>query len=170
MILIAAVEKPHAQSIEAIVAELGADPSTGLTSAEAAKRIARDGRNELPPPKRPSALKRFFAQFANPIVLTLLAAAVIALVNGASKADEPILVRYGDAIAIFLIVALNAALGYYQETRAEAALDALQKMQTPSARTRRDDKVTMLAATELVAGDLLELEAGDAVPADARLL
>ncbi|RYG64201.1 cation-translocating P-type ATPase, partial [bacterium] len=108
--------------------------------------------------------------FENPIVLTLLVAAVIALVDGASKHDEPLLVRYGDAIAIFLIVFLNAVLGFYQEQRAEAALDALQKMQTPNARVRRDGVVTSIAATDLVVGDVLEVEAGDAVPADARLL
>jgi Ca2+-transporting ATPase len=69
-----------------------------------------------------------------------------------------------------LIVALNAVLGFYQERRAEAALDALQKMQTPHARVRRDDQITQISAADLVLGDILELEAGDAVPADARLL
>ncbi|HWL86139.1 MAG TPA: HAD-IC family P-type ATPase, partial [Polyangiaceae bacterium] len=157
--------------IEKILARLKTDPVRGLTQTEASARLSRDGRNELPEPPKPSALKRFFNQFANPIVLTLLVAAVIALVNGASQEKSgPFLVRFGDAIAIFLIVALNAALGYYQEKRAEAALDALQKMQTPSARVRRDDKVVQLNAVELVAGDILEVEAGDAVPADARLL
>jgi Ca2+-transporting ATPase len=112
--------------MDAILAELGTDPSAGLTSDEASARLARDGKNELPPPKRPSALKRLFDQFANPIVLTLLVAAVIAVAHGsAGRGEEPFLVRYGDAFAIFLIVGLNAVLGYYQETRAEAALDAL---------------------------------------------
>ncbi|WP_394831998.1 cation-translocating P-type ATPase [Pendulispora rubella] len=159
------------EPVDKILERLSCDPARGLTQAEARARLERDGRNELPPPPKPSALKRFFNQFANPIVLTLLAAAVIALINGATQDKTgPFLVRFGDAIAIFLIVALNAVLGYYQEQRAEAALDALQKMQTPSARVRRDDKVLMLSAAELVAGDVLEVEAGDAVPADARLL
>jgi Ca2+-transporting ATPase len=110
------------------------------------------------------------SQFTNPIVLTLLAAAAIAIVDGASRSFEPLLVRYGDAIAILIIVTLNAVLGFFQERRAEAALDALQKMQTPHARVRRDNEVRTIRATQLVVGDILELEAGDAVAGDARLL
>ncbi len=103
-------------------------------------------------------------------MLTLLVAAVIALVDGASRRGEPVLVRFGDATAILLIVAINAVIGFVQERRAEAALAALEKMQTPNARVRRDNEVEVIAASRLVAGDILELEAGDAVPADARLL
>lgn len=160
----------HAEPPDDLLVRIGADPARGLATSEVAARLARDGANELPKPQGPSRLKQFFGQFANPIVLTLVAAAVIAVVNGATNAGEPWLVRYGDAIAIGLIVVLNAALGFYQEIRAEAALDALEKMQTPNARVRRDDKVTIVPARELVEGDVLELEAGDAVPADARLL
>ncbi len=160
----------HAEPIDALLDRLRTDAARGLHSSEARVRLARDGSNELPPPRKPSALRRFLAQFTNPIVLTLIGAAVIAIVDGSSRTFEPLLVRYGDAIAILLIVALNAALGFVQERKAEAALDALQKMQTPLARVRRDDQVAVIAASELVVGDLLELEAGDAVPADARLL
>ncbi len=160
----------HAQRMDSLLPRLGTDPAAGLTSAEAQKRLREGGPNELAHPPGPSALRKFLGQFANPIVLTLLAAAVIAIVDGASRVDEPFLVRFGDAIAILLIVALNAALGFVQERRAEAALDALQKMQTPRARVRRDGRVMVVSAAELVKGDVLELEAGDAVPADARLL
>jgi Ca2+-transporting ATPase len=160
----------HAQPIEHVLAHCGGDPTAGLTSAEAKKRLSELGRNELPKQPKPSALKRILSQFANPIVLTLLAAAAIALVNGASRGDEPLLVRFGDAIAILLIVALNAVLGFYQERRAEQALDALEKMQSARARVRRDEKVVTIDAAEVVVGDLLEIEAGDAVAADARLL
>jgi Ca2+-transporting ATPase len=160
----------HAEAVDAIVERLGADTKDGLTDEEAKKRISRDGRNELPPPPKPNWIKRFFVQFANPIVATLLVAAVIALIDGARNTEEPLLVRFGDATAILIIVAINAVLGFYQERRAEAALDALQKMQVPNARVRRDGKVSVVPATELCAGDLLELEAGDAIPADARLL
>jgi Ca2+-transporting ATPase len=149
-----------------------ADPVKGLTDEDAKARVAKYGANELPSSPPPSAWKRIIAQFANPIVLTLLAAAVVATVNGASSAqgDATWLARYGDAIAIALIVVLNAVLGFYQERRAEAALDALKKMQTPNARVRRGDQVKIIPAVEVVPGDVLELEAGDAVPADARLL
>ena len=160
----------HAETPDACILRLEADTSNGLTLEEAARRLARDGPNELPKPKGPNRLKQFFAQFTNPIVLTLLVAAVIAIIDGASRVNVSMLERYGDATAILLIVALNAVLGYYQEVRAEAALEALQKMQVPNARVRRGDQVMVVAATELVVGDLLEIEAGDAVPADARLL
>ena len=161
---------PHSEPLESLLRRVGSTAEQGLSTAEAEKRLREQGRNELPPPPAPSAWKRILAQFANPIVLTLLVAAVIALVEGASRAGESPLARYGDAIAIFLIVGLNAVLGFYQERQAEAALEALQKMQTPSARVRRDDKVAVLAAAELVVGDILELEAGDAIPADARVV
>ena len=162
----------HTEAPEALLARLRTDPARGLTAADAAERLARDGANELPRPEGKSPWLQLLGQFANPIVLTLLAAAVIAIVDGASatRAGEPLLVRYGDATAILLIVALNALLGFVQERRAEAALAALEKMQTPNARVRRDDQVQVIAASELVVGDVLELEAGDAVPADARLL
>lgn len=161
----------HTGACEALVEQLGADPVRGLTEAEAKARVERYGPNELPTAPPPSALKRFLAQFANPIVLTLLVAAVVATVNGMSaKGDESLLARFGDAIAIALIVVLNAVLGYYQERRAEQALEALKRMQTPTARVRRGDQVKVVPAATLVPGDVLEIEAGDAVPADARLL
>ncbi|MBL8607673.1 MAG: cation-transporting P-type ATPase [Myxococcales bacterium] len=160
----------HTRPIDELLAELGVDGAAGLSEAEAKARLERDGPNELPTPPPPSKLKQFLAQFTNPIVLTLLVAAVIAGINGASNTGKEPLERYGDAIAIVLIVALNAVLGYYQERRAEAALDALKKMQTPNARVRRGDQVKVVSATTVVVGDVLELEAGDAVPADARIV
>lgn len=160
----------HSEAPGTLLARLGADPARGLSEAEAQARFARDGPNELPPPQKKSPLLQLFEQFANPVVLTLLAAAIIALVTGHRDGQASPLVRYGDATAILLIVGLNAALGFVQERRAEAALAALENMQTPSARVRRDDRVVVLPAPRVVVGDVLELEAGDAVPADARLL
>jgi Ca2+-transporting ATPase len=160
----------HSEPHAALLARLESDPAHGLTGAEVEKRLAKDGPNELPKPKGKSPWLQLLSQFSNPIVLTLVAAAVIAIIDGASRVNEPALVRYGDATAIMLIVILNAILGFYQERRAEAALAALEKMQTPNARVRRDDVVSIVSAAGLVAGDVLELEAGDAVPADARLL
>jgi P-type Ca2+ transporter type 2C len=160
----------HTEDAGTVLARLGTDPTRGLSEEEAARRLAQDGSNELPQPEGKSALSRIVEQFSNPIVLTLLAAAVIALIDGASRTGEPILVRFGDATAILIIVAINAVLGFAQESRAEAALAALETMQTPNARVRRDGTTRVVAASGLVAGDVLELEAGDAVPADARLL
>jgi P-type Ca2+ transporter type 2C len=160
----------HTEAAESLLARLGTDGVRGLGVEEAARRLAQDGPNELPHPKGKSALSRLIEQFANPIVVTLLAAAAIALIDGASRHGQPILIRFGDATAILLIVAINAILGFAQESRAEAALAALETMQVPNARVRRGDEIQMIGAAGLVAGDLLELEAGDAVPADARLL
>jgi P-type Ca2+ transporter type 2C len=160
----------HAEPCEAILAAVRTDPDKGLSGSDARARLLRDGPNELPPPPKPSALKKLLSQFTNPIVMTLLVAAVIAIVDGVSRTFEPFAVRFGDAFAILVIVTMNALLGFFQERRAEAALDALQKMQTPLARVRRDDVVLTIRATELVVGDLLEMEAGDAIPADARVL
>ena len=165
------VQVHHTGSVEDLLGRLEADPVRGLDAAGVAKRLEKYGLNELPSAPPPSLLKRVIAQFANPIVLTLLVAAIIATFNGASaKSDASFLVRYGDALAIGIIVVLNAVLGLYQERRAEQALDALKKMQTPNARVRRGDVVTIIPAGEVVPGDVLEIEAGDAVPADARLL
>ncbi|HXX66231.1 MAG TPA: cation-transporting P-type ATPase [Polyangiaceae bacterium] len=160
----------HSEAPGTLFARLRTDPVRGLSEAEAEARFARDGPNALPAPRKKSAALQLLGQFSNPVVLTLLAAAVIALFTGRADDGSSPLVRYGDATAILLIVGLNAALGFLQERRAEAALAALESMQTPSARVRRDDRVMVLPATRVVVGDVLELEAGDAVPADARLL
>ncbi|MDP8999055.1 MAG: cation-transporting P-type ATPase [Myxococcota bacterium] len=160
----------HSEAPDRLLARLRTDPAHGLSEHEAAERLSRDGPNELPKPKRESATLQLLAQFTNPIVLTLLAAALIAMVHGVSRAQDPPLMRFGDATAIMLIVALNALLGFVQERRAAAALAALEKMRSPSARVRRDDQVKVVAASEVVLGDVLELQAGDAVAADARLL
>ena len=163
----------HTGACELLYERFSADPVRGLTAEAAAAGLGKYGPNELPSSPPVPAWRRIVAQFANPIVLTLLVAAVVATVNGASigsSQNTSFLVRYGDAIAIGLIVVLNAVLGFYQERRAEAALDALKKMQTPNARVRRGDQVKVIPAGEVVPGDILELEAGDAVPADARLL
>ncbi len=161
----------HTGPCEALYDRFSADPVRGLTHEAAKAALEEHGPNELPSSPPVSAWRRIIAQFANPIVLTLLVAAVVATVNGASSnAEASLLVRYGDAIAIGLIVVLNAVLGFYQERRAEAALDALKKMQTPNARVRRSNQVKIIPAGEVVPGDILEVEAGDAVPADARLL
>ncbi len=160
----------HCEPAQELIERLGTDPGRGLSESEAAARLARDGRNELPKSRPKHPLVQLGAQFANPIVFTLLVAAVIALIEGAGRTGAPFFVRYGDALAIALIVVLNALLGFVQERRAAAALAALERMQAPHATVRREGRVSIVPAATLVAGDLLELSAGDLVPADARLL
>lgn len=170
---VAGQDKPvYAEDLQALLTRLGASSNAGLDESEAVARVEKYGKNKLPEGAKKSTLRRLLEQFANPLVLTLLAAAAIAVLVGLSDSsgEHGFLSRFGDAIAILLIVILNAFLGYYQERRAEAALEALQKLSAPSARVRRDGKVKVIAAEDVVPGDLLELEAGDAIAADARLV
>jgi Ca2+-transporting ATPase len=160
-----------AQPIEQFLEQTKVSSSDGLSDQDAAARLKEHGPNKLPEGKKKSAIIRLLEQFINPLVLTLLAAAIIAVVVGfTAAAHESFLTRFGDAIAILLIVVLNAFLGYYQERRAEAALEALQKLSAPNARVRRGGKVVVIQAADVVPGDILELEAGDAIAADARLV
>jgi len=162
----------HAEPVDALLDRLGASSSQGLSAAEAARRLLSRGPNRLPEQPRDPAWRRLLAQFGDPLVLTLLGAAAIAVVVALSGEAEggSMLSRFADAIAILLIVILNAVIGYYQEARAEAALDALRKLASPSARVRRGGEVLEVPAEKVVVGDLLELEAGDAVAADARVV
>jgi len=150
----------HALPAEAVVTELGSGLPHGLSADEAATRLARHGQNRLAEkPARPAWL-RFLDQFKSLLVLILLGAAVLAGIVGDVK----------DAVVIFIVVLLNATLGFIQEYRAENALAALKNMLAPSARVRRDGAVRLVDASDLVPGDIVLLEAGDRVPADARVL
>jgi len=148
------------------------DPvDSGLTSVEARERLARRGPNSLPEPAARGIVAQVVEQLASPLVLTLLAAAVVAAVNGiAQETSATFLARFGDALAIGAIVSLNAFLGVFQERKAQSALHSLQRMVEVTARVRRDGRRTVIPASELVPCDVLEIQAGDAVAADARLL
>ena len=146
------------------------DAQRGLSPDEVEARRARLGPNSLPEAPKPSAIKQFLGQFANPFVGALLAAAVIALVVALTGDASEGIGRFTDTAAILLIVSINAVLGFLQERKAEAALDALQKMAAPNAKVVRGGAVAILPAAALVPGDLVELEAGDSIPADLRVI
>lgn len=165
-----ASDAPHATSIGDLASQLGVDVENGLEEAAATARRASVGANRLPEAERSSAVLRIARQFSSPIVLTLVAAAIIAAVVGVRDGSGGPLERFGDAIAIALIVILNAVLGFVQEMKADKALTALRAMQAPVARVVRGGVVRNLPAEELVPGDIVKLEAGDAVPADCRLV
>lgn len=149
----------HAMPAESVLARLASE-AAGLDAANARQRLLAHGENVLASrPSRPAWLK-FVDQFRNVLVLVLLAAAVLAGVVGDIK----------DSVVIVIVVLLNATLGFVQEHRAEAALAALKGMLAPQARVRRGGEVQLVAASELVPGDILLLEAGDRIPADARVL
>jgi len=149
----------HAASIEEIVQVLSTDLSNGLSASEAGQRLLRDGPNELKEKKGPTAFRIFLDQFKDFIIWVLIGAAAI---SGFLK-------EWIDAVAIVAIVLLNAILGFIQEYRAEKALAALKKLSAPRARVVRDGKSQVIPSREVVVGDLLELEAGDHVPADVRI-
>ena len=137
----------------------------GLTPEQAAARLARDGRNALTEPPKPSLVKRFFQQLADPMILVLLAAALISAITSAYAHES-----FADVIIILIVVIINAVLGVYQESKAEQAIAALKELSAAHSRVLRGGKLVTVPSEELVAGDVLVLEAGDAVPADARVL
>jgi P-type Ca2+ transporter type 2C len=161
----------HARSVAAVCGELKVDARRGLTEKEAAVRESVVGPNALPTSVDEPLWRRVASQLRSPLVLTLIAAAIVATVVAAgSGGDGGIVARYGDALAIITIVLLNAILGVVQEGRAKAALGELKKLQVARARIRRDGEVVDVSSEHLVPGDIVLLEAGDAVPADARLV
>jgi Ca2+-transporting ATPase len=148
-----------------------ANAETGLAESDVVGRRQRFGENRLPSPPKPNPLIQFLKGFADPLVLALLASAVIAAaVAMGESADIPWYQRFSDAMAILLVVMVNGILGFLQERRAERALDSLQKMAAPNAKVLRDGKVVVVEAAALVPGDVILLESGDSVPADARVL
>jgi Ca2+-transporting ATPase len=149
----------HISSVTSVATALSTNLETGLESEEVLRRQVREGFNELPEAPPPSLLKLFFSQFANVIVWVLIGAAVV----------SGLLEDWLDAAAIVTIVFLNGLLGFVQEFRAEQSLAALRKMSVSMARVLREGVLRSVPARELVPGDLILLEAGDRVPADARL-
>jgi len=150
----------HTLATDEVTQRLETNPQSGLSMDEARQRLERHGFNRLKEkPKRPAWMK-FLDQFKDLLVIVLLGAAVLAGAVGDIK----------DAVVILVVVVFNAILGFYQEHRAEATLAALKQMLAQHARVRRGGAVHQISAEELVPGDIVLLEAGDRVPADARVL
>ncbi|MDV0446260.1 Calcium-transporting ATPase 1 [Methanosarcinaceae archaeon Ag5] len=137
----------------------------GLSNEEAAKRLEEFGPNKLEEGKKRSLISIFISQFANLMIWVLIAAALITAFISYSEHEFPI-----DSIIISVVVILNAVLGTVQEAKAESSIEALKKMAAPNARVLRRGTVSTIPAADLVAGDIVLLEAGDSVPADLRLL
>ncbi len=158
---------PYSQNKEELLKELSTSEHSGLSSEEVLARKQKYGANKLREKKKKTTVQRFLDQFKDAMILILIAAAVVSFVvvcveQNWGELFEPLL--------IILIVILNAIMGVYQEGKAEKALDALKNMSAPHARVIRDGAETVIDASELVPGDIIKLEAGDFVPADARLL
>ncbi|MGH9116520.1 MAG: cation-translocating P-type ATPase [Acidimicrobiales bacterium] len=146
---------------------LGTDPATGLTSAEAAERLARFGPNRIDPGEVEPAWRRFARQFADPLVYLLIGAVVVSVVAWALEGADGVPI---EAIVIGAIIIANGVLGYVQEQKAQEAVAALQKLAAATAGVVRDGTERRVPADEVVLGDILVLAEGDAVCADGRLL
>lgn len=158
---------PYSISQEELLRELEVSPQTGLSTGEVQKRLERYGENKLPQGKKKTMLRRFLEQFQDVMILILLAAAAVSF-GVACFGHDPL--EFFEPLLILVIVVLNAVLGVAQESRAEKALDALKDLSAPHARVIREGKEQVIDAAQLVPGDVLRLEAGDFIPADARLL
>ena len=137
----------------------------GLSSAEAQRRLETNGKNKLAAAKGKSLIRRFLEQLADPMIIILLVAALISGVLAVVENES-----FADVIIILAVVIVNAVLGVYQESKAEKAIEALQEMSAATSKVLRDGKVQIVHSEDLVVGDIILLEAGDAVPADARIL
>ncbi len=158
--------KHYLETTDAVFSEVKSN-ADGLSSQEAAARLEANGKNKLAEAKKDSMIKRFFNQMKDPMIIILLVAAVV------SAATE--MIEHGgwvtptDSIIILAVVLINAILGVMQESKAEKAVEALQKMSAATTKTLRDGKVENIKSEDLVVGDVVLLDAGDAIPADCRI-
>ncbi|MBQ5740085.1 MAG: ATPase, partial [Oscillospiraceae bacterium] len=156
--------KFYCEDIERAIVETSSSYE-GLSSEEAAKRLEKNGKNKLAEAKKASLLSRFLHELTDPMIIILLAAAAISGVLAVVEGES-----FADVIIILAVVVINAVLGVYQENKAEKAIEALQEMSAATSRVLRDGKIVSVKSEDLVVGDVVLLEAGDAVPADGRLI
>ena len=157
----------HSQSKDEVLQGLFSNAERGLSSEQVAALKAKYGPNKLQEKKKKTNFQRFLEQFKDVMILILLAAAAVSFVIAVVEGDPA---GFFEPALILLIVVLNAIMGVVQESKAERALEALKSLSAPHARVLRDGEERVIDASELVPGDILHLEAGDFVPADARLL
>ena len=156
--------KYYCEEKERVIAELESNEN-GLSEAEAERRLAENGPNKLAAAKKDSIIKQFLKQLADPMIIILLAAAAISGVLAITQGES-----FADVIIILFVVVVNAVLGVYQENKAEKAIEALQEMSAATSKVLRGGKIVTVHSEELVVGDVVLLEAGDAVPADGRII
>ncbi len=159
------MKKTYMQSTEEVLQTLDADLG-GLSTQQARERLEKYGPNKLKDAEKPGLLKRFFNQLKDPMLIILMVAAAVSALTGVLS-GEP---EWAEVIIIMVVVLLNAILGVFQESKAEAAIEALQTMTAATCKVIRDGKQVVLHSDELVPGDVVVLEAGDSVPADGRII
>lgn len=138
----------------------------GLSDLEAKQRLGKYGPNKLKEAEKPGLFRRFLAQLKDPMLIILLIAAGVSALTGMLAGES----EWAEVIIILAVVLLNAILGVFQESKAEAAIEALQTMTAATCRVLRDGKMAILSSCELVPGDVVLLEAGDSIPADGRII
>jgi Ca2+-transporting ATPase len=148
------------KSTDDVLKELKVDPSTGLSEKEAEARLQKYGPNKLQGRKKKTILQLFFAQLKDTLIYVLFGAVIITIFLG----------EYIDAVIILLVIIINAVLGAAQEVKAGKAIEALQKMSSPKALVKRNGEVKEINSEEVVAGDILILDAGRFIAADLRLI
>ena len=156
--------KEYLSSYEKVLKEQTSSPE-GITSSEASLRLSQYGKNELEKGKKDSLLKRFLGELADPMIVILIVAAVISGITAFYEGES-----FADVIIIMAVVIINAVLGVVQESKAEAAIEALQEIAAATSKVLRDGKLATIKSDELVPGDVVVLEAGDSVPADGRII
>lgn len=156
--------KYYFMSKEDVLREVGSN-ANGLTASEAEQRLGKYGRNRLEEGKKTTIFERILAQISDPMVLILIAAAVISGITAVLSGES-----LSDVFIILFVVVLNTTLGVIQESKAEAAIEALKEMAAATSKVMRDGRIIQIKSEELVIGDVVLLEAGDAVPADGRLI
>ncbi len=156
--------KYYTEEYKKVLSELDSCEN-GITNDEAAKRLEKNGKNKLAEGKRVSIIRRFFAQLCDPMIIVLLIAAALSLVTAIYENES-----LADVFIILFVVILNAVLGVLQESKAEKAIEALKEMTAAKSKVIRGGVMMSIASEDIVVGDIIVLEAGDAVPADARII
>ena len=158
------IMKAYLETYDTVLKEQNSD-FNGISSQEAGRRLEQFGKNRLKEGKQKTLLQRFLKQLADPMIIILIAAAVVSAITAAYSGES-----FADVIIIVAVVLINAVLGVVQENKAEQAIAALQEIAAATSKVLRDGQQHTVRSEELVPGDVIILEAGDAVPADARLL
>ena len=156
--------KEYQKKVAEVLEEVGSCES-GLSEDESAKRLAANGKNKLAEGKKESVFVRFLKQFAEPMTIILVVAAIISGIMSGINGEFP-----SDVIIIMAVVLINAILGVVQESKAEKAIDALQEIAAATSKVIRNGHICTIRSEDLVVGDVIVLEAGDSVPADARII
>lgn len=162
--------KFYLQKKEQVLSDIGSTDN-GLSSAEAAKRLEKNGKNKLKEAEKESLFKKFISSLADPMIIMLLVAAAIQGVVAVIEAGgKPTVSDFADVLVILVVVIINTIMSLVQESKAEAAMDALMQMTAATSKVLRDGETVVLKSEDLVVGDVILLEAGDAVLADCRIL